>query len=90
MKQYKFPVVKEGTRFSVQGALEEDPKFEVKLYKRYTKENPELMKWVDGFISVLPEECQRAALYAAIIPLRIIESQGEADALNRELNGRQL
>jgi len=86
MLEYKLPEVQEGTRFSVQRALQEDPEFGEKLVQRYGKENPQIMDWLASYVLSLPRECRKPSLSAALLTLRLVESQGEADSLNPEIN----
>lgn len=89
MSEYKLPVVTTETRSSLQRDMISDASFEENTLRRYEIENPEVVNWLSAFVVRLPGECQKPALYSALLTMRLLESQGEADALKKVYDGNQ-
>ncbi|MBI4018505.1 MAG: hypothetical protein HY368_02755 [Candidatus Aenigmarchaeota archaeon] len=78
---YKLPTVNEGTRLYLQRDFLQDPQFESKLVSKFGESQPELMGFVERYLSQLPREAQGPVLTGILLTLRLLESQGEADEL---------
>ena len=41
------------------------------------------MNWLESFVKGLSRECRKPSLYSALLTMRLLESQGEADELKK-------
>jgi hypothetical protein len=79
------PLVKEEICWPVEKELLETD-FLTKYSKHIIEVNPVVGTAIGIFIDKLPHYCKGAAIIAASVTYRLLESQAEADRMERDLN----
>ena len=78
------PKIKEEICFSIEKEIASDD-YLSKMAKHLAEHNPTVGGFLYLFVTRLPPCCSKAAMLAALTTYRLIESQMEADRMNREL-----